>query len=563
MSEHSVLPPEALPEQLRKKTNLHIPIILITFFILLGVFFYFSYFTNNTSPLSPSPTIGPSEMPDQNAVVNIVPSSTKENTAIAGQLVIRVKESVTEAQLTDLLTRYNAKIEKKIPALSTYVISVPEEQETMLEDALLASELLAYVEQNYRQQIQMIPNDTYFRNQWGLLNTAQTIKGKSGLAHADVQITAAWDVSQGEGIKIAVLDTGIDLTHPDIASQVIAQKNFITNTVDDKYGHGTHVAGVIAAKTNNERGIAGACPRCQLLIAKTVGDDGMSDTAVVAEGIIWAVDNGAHIINISLGGNDFTQVQSDAVAYAWEKGSLVVAAVGNQGNTTKFYPGALTNVMSVAATNNLDQKAIFSNHGSWVQISAPGENSYSTFPTHAFGMQNVLSLQTNYDYLSGTSMAAPLVSGIAALVWDSAYGGSNTHVVQRLYATADHIEGTGTFWQAGRINAAKAVGYSDPSPSTTEASATPTSFMYCLGGCLTLTTHPPSLTPTAPIEDASLSPVVSLQTVSPSDVMTVIPSDHPNKTMQSDGQESQKGLVYKLLSLILSFLQKLFSLLGY
>jgi len=168
----------------------------------------------------------------------------------------------------------------------------------------------------------------------------------------------------------------------------------------------------------------------------------------------------------------------NAVNYAWNKGSVVVAAAGNSANTSKTYPGAYTNVIAVAATNNKDQKASFSSYGAkWVDVAAPGENIFSTFPNHSFVIGEKYGRSQNYDFASGTSMATPMTSAVAALIWSTPYGTSASAVRTHLESTADKIAGTGTYWSSGRINAENAVSSSTPSPTpapSPTASPTPT-----------------------------------------------------------------------------------------
>ena len=157
---------------------------------------------------------------------------------------------------------------------------------------------------------------------------------------------------------------------------------------------------------------------------------------------------------MSLGGPLPSRTLEKAVNYAWNHGVVVVAAAGNSGDRTKTYPGSYKNVIAVAATNNTDQKATFSNYGArWVDVAAPGVDIFSTFPNHPYTINKSLG----YDFASGTSMATPIVSGVAGLIWSTSYGTSASQVRTRLEGTADNITGTGTYWSSGRVNAANAV----------------------------------------------------------------------------------------------------------
>jgi hypothetical protein len=243
----------------------------------------------------------------------------------------------------------------------------------------------------------------------------------------------------------------------------VANKNFTTSsTVDDLYGHGTHCAGIAAATTNNSIGVAGVGFNTSLMNVKVLGDNGSGQYSWIANGITWAADNGAKVISLSLGGSSGSYTLQNAVNYAWNKGVVVVAAAGNNGNTASVYPAYYSNCIAVAATDQNDAKASFSTYGSWVDVAAPGVSIYSTLPNHSNSIGT-----TNYGSLSGTSMSTPHVAGLAALVWATSYGTSNTSVRSRIESTADAISGTGTYWKYGRINANKAVAGVTPPPVDT------------------------------------------------------------------------------------------------
>lgn len=471
--------------KLKKQKGQKIIIVSIVLIVLVGAFLLNIFFSQNKKQPEQKQTTPES--------IHLVPEPKTKETKVPGQIIVKFKKGVTEAQITQKLSSYSATVKKKINGINSYVIEVPKGQEDTVLEKLKSDTLLDYSEPDYIQKVNFVPNDPNFIDQWGLHNTGQMVGGKSGVAGADIAAEAAWDVTQG-GVTVAVIDTGIDADHPDLTGQIVGQKIFVTNTIQDKYGHGTHVAGVIAAHTNNGIGVAGVCPNCKLLIAKAMDDQGLGQTSVLAEAIIWAADNGAKVINMSEGGEERSQAQAEAIAYAWGKGAVVVAAAGNNNSVTPFYPAALKeyNVISVASSDNKDVKPYFSNFGSWVMLAAPGENIFSTMPTYAYGMQSTDPLSLRYDYLSGTSMSAPIVSGVAGLVWASQYGTSNASVRDRLLNNVDKIAGTGTYWTYGRVDAAKAVGeaaQSSPSasaapsvstnPIASISPATPTNF--CLG----------------------------------------------------------------------------------
>ena len=387
--------------------------------------------------------------------ISIGRASSSGSDRMAGRVLVKFKAGATARTVDAAIGSGGGKVIDKLGALGVLVVSVPQGREDRILAALSKNPNVEYAEPDYLAEAVLTPNDTYFApNQWGLENTGQNIKGQVGTADADIDAPLAWGTTLGN-VKMAILDSGIDQNHEDLSAKIADQKNFTTSaTIDDLYGHGTHVAGIAAAVTNNALGVAGGCPNCVLMNGKVLGDNGSGAYSWVSGGIIWAADNGAKVINLSLGGSSPSKTLERAVNYAWNKGAVVVAAAGNCGCRQKIYPAAYENAIAVAATNNLDKKASFSSYGArWVDVAAPGENIFSTFPNHSY----VINKNSGYDYGSGTSMAAPMTAAAAALVWSTPQGTSATAVRLRLGQTADKIGGTGSYWSSGRINAGAAV----------------------------------------------------------------------------------------------------------
>lgn len=379
----------------------------------------------------------------------------QSNNHVPGQILVKFKENTSQQEIDRQTKSHRANVMGKIDKLGVLVLKVPEVAQDRVLNALSKNPNVEYAELDYIAEAYFVPNDTYFANQWGLENTGQTIKGVSGVVDADIDGPTAWDTTRG-GVKVAILDTGIDQDHEDLSSQIVLNKDFTGSTsgYNDMYGHGTHVGGIVAAIANNSMGVAGGCPNCTLMNGKVLNDSGSGAYSWVANGIIWAADNGAKVINMSLGGSTPSKSLENAANYAWMKGVVVVAAAGNSANPSKTYPAAYTNAIAVAATNNKDQKAYFSSYGAkWVDVAAPGENIFSTFPNHPYKINKL----PGYDFGSGTSMSTPMTSAVAALIWSTPYGTSASQVRTRLEKTADKISGTGTYWSEGRINAASAV----------------------------------------------------------------------------------------------------------
>ena len=398
--------------------------------------------------------------------VQVRAQSTDRSERIFGQILVKFKDNVPQGVINSELKRHQGQIVEQINGIGTLVVNVPDQAIDKLVEALSKNPQVEYAEANYLATVLDFPVDPpddfyYADKQWGLENTGQTIAGQAGISDSDIDARSAWSVTTGTAasgpIKVAILDTGIDQAHPDLSVKIELglQKDFTgSGSVNDFYGHGTHVGGIVAAITdNNTEGIAGTCPDCRLLNGKVLNDSGSGAYSWIASGITWATQNGAKVINMSLGGSVKSSTLESAVKYAWNNGVVVVAAAGNSNNPSKTYPGAYTNVIAVAATDNKDKKASFSSYGSWVDVAAPGVNIFSTFPTHPYQINKSLG----FDYGSGTSMATPFASGVVALIWATPYGTSNVAVRNRLESKADKIPGTGKYWSSGRINAGAAV----------------------------------------------------------------------------------------------------------
>ncbi len=382
-------------------------------------------------------------------------------THIKGQIIVKFRDSRAAA---DVLRQHALIDGPTIGSTGARLIKVPSGNERQLIEALSRNPAVEYAEPD--ELVTATTTDEYFPRQYALQNTGQAFTNTAGdlsisggKVDADVDAVEAWSVTAGSGIKVAILDSGVDNDHPDISSKVVARANFSNaSTGADNYGHGTHVAGIVAATTNNTRGVASVCPGCSILDGKVLNDSGMSSTSSVSDGINWATANGAKVINLSLGQTNPTRTLETAVKNAWNKGVVIVASAGNNNNTTKLYPAAYPNVIAVAATDNNDVKASFSTYGaSWVDVAAPGVNVYSTFPNHPFYLSGKYGRSQNYDVANGTSMSSPIVAGVAALAWSAHSGASATTVRAKVESTADKVTGTGTYWYHGRVNADKAV----------------------------------------------------------------------------------------------------------
>ncbi|MGH3443372.1 MAG: S8 family serine peptidase [Nitriliruptorales bacterium] len=322
---------------------------------------------------------------------------------------------------------------ERVTSLGFDVIEVPASQADSTVRALLAAPGVAAVEPDPVVEVAATPNDPHWPRQW---------------AQMKIGATSAWDLTRGSpDVVVAVLDTGVDAAHPDLDGALVAGIDLVNEDEDpaddhvdadgNRVGHGTMVAGIVAARSNNGIGVAGMCWRCQVMAVKVLGADGSGRGSTAARGIEWAVDNGADIVNMSFGSLDTSSALEAAVTYARDRGVVVVAAAGNAPADEPVYPAAYPGVIGVAGTDEADELYPWSAYGEWVSLAAPG-------------CVGTTKVGDRYGDLCGTSAATPLVAGTLALGRSRHPTTSVGRLTTNLLSTATDV---GPIVSAGRVEA--------------------------------------------------------------------------------------------------------------
>lgn len=480
-------------------------VMLLSTTLLLGVAILLA-------PGAVSSAQGPTLLPDDG--LRLLPAnSLTSGEFVPGRLLVRLAPGVERGTIP-VLRGLDVQPLTADNRLGIYRVRVEAGQELQMAAALNVQPTVLYAEPDYLfhmvAPVTTTPNDGLYGDyQWNLRHI-----------HAD----DAWDITTGsDSVTIAIVDTGVDLTHPDLASKIVSGWDTINNDNDpsDDNGHGTHVASIAAAASNNGTGIAGVSWGGQIMPIKVLDSTGNGSSSDIAQGIEWAVDHGAHIINMSLGGNSFSSSLLNAVNYAYNHDVLVVAASGNSfqsGNPTT-YPAAYEHVLGVAATDDSDHHARYSNSGNYVDVAAPGGDPDSnTDPNDHHWILGAYwrGSGSNYAWLSGTSQATPHVAGLAALLLslDASLTPDELTTVITDTALDTLTLGWDEFSGYGRIDVAAAVdAISQPEPTNT-----------------------PTVTPT-PLKTVTPDPdATATTTPSPESTATATPSPEPTTTPSAQSQ---------------------------
>jgi len=362
-----------------------------------------------------------------------------------GRILVSPKAGLPEAAFKKLVKEQGGNASRKLNGLNVFVVEMNPGREKAMVQALKRNPHVKFAELDGVVQMQQTTNDTYFGSEWHL---------------AKIGAPAAWDLATGAGVTIAVLDTGVDSTHPDLAARIVPGWNTYDNNSNtaDVYGHGTKVAGAAAAIGNNSVGVTGVAYDAKIMPMRISDTSGyITYYSMVANAVTWAADHGARVANISYGVENVAAVQS-AAQYMRNKGGVVVTAGGNAG--TLDASANTTTMITVAATDANDARASFSTYGAPIDLSAPGVGIYTT--TNGGG----------YGAVNGTSFSSPITAGVVALMFSANPALKPDQIDSILASTALDLgtAGRDDYYGAGRIDAYKAV-MAAKSAATTDTQA--------------------------------------------------------------------------------------------
>jgi thermitase len=380
-----------------------------------------------------------------------VPPESSEGEVPEGDLLVKFRPDAPASEIARLHASANAAFVSEVADLGVKRLRVPPGHVRASVAEFQASPAVEFAEVDSAVQTQFSPNDPYYAGAYPTTRFGNITQW----APQAVSAPAAWDITQGDpAVVIAIVDTGVDAQHPDLAAKIVGGTSLL-GSGKDQFGHGTHVAGIAAASTNNGTGVAGICPRCSIMPVRVLDANGSGSMSDVAAGIVYAANNGARVINLSLGGPSTSQTLRAALEYAVAHKALPVAAMGKSYTPQALEPAYWYSALSVGAVDQSGTKADFSNYGAKTDVDAPGVAVLSTMPTYPVTLNQTYA--QNYDALSGTSMATPVVSGVAGLVLSRNPSLSAAQVKGIIEATAGDGKSFNTNTGFGLVNAAKAV----------------------------------------------------------------------------------------------------------
>lgn len=358
------------------------------------------------------------------------------------EIIVSFVPDTSPKAVHELARRYGARIKRHNQRLGTYLLRLEQGTADDVLPLLLSEPQVAWAELNFLVTGELTPLDPDYADP-NKTYGPQIIRAPEG-----------WDITTGSpGIVVAVVDSGISPTHAEFAGRLLPGYDFVNedNNPADDHGHGTHVAGIVAAAMNNGLGSTGIAPNVSLLPVKVLNASNVGTWADIADGITYAADQGAHIINLSLGGPVYSQTLENAVVYAAGRGAIIVAAAGNAFSSNPFYPAYFPETVAVVATDAFDILWPYSNFGDAVDVAAPGVNIWSTLWSATAG--------DTFGFMTGTSMAAPHVSGLAALALAVRPDLSRADVQALIQRTALDLGAAGwdPYYGFGRIDVAAAL----------------------------------------------------------------------------------------------------------
>ena len=360
------------------------------------------------------------------------PTNSNTDTWAKGRILVLPRAGLSESDLAKILDVHGGRA-RKIGQSSLYVVDLPNNgSEKATVQKLARHPHLKFAELDQRVSPGFVPNDPFYGSEWHL---------------ATIGAAAAWDISQGAGVTIAILDSGVDGTDPDLAAQIVPGWNFYDNNADtsDVNGHGTAVAGTAAASSNNSTGVASVAGQSKIMPVRIADANAYAYWSTVAQGVTYAADHGARVANISYVGVAGSASVQNAAQYMKSKGGLVVVAAGNNGIDENITP--TTTMIPVSATDSNDSRTSWSSYGSFVAMSAPGAGIWTT------------SRGGVYQQWSGTSFSSPITAGVVALMMSAKPTLDGNQIESLLYSTAVDLGAPGRdpYYGYGRVNASAAV----------------------------------------------------------------------------------------------------------
>ncbi|SNQ61440.1 S8 family peptidase [Candidatus Methanoperedens nitratireducens] len=369
-------------------------------------------------------------------IIGIVAPAFGRTNEDMDRIIIGFEPAGSKQNILDVIKKYNGEVLEEIPAINAIVVNVPSKLRIALNSDMTLNKYARYIEDDAIisippdeitmapvNSIQLTPDDPLYANLWGIRM---------------IQANYTWNVTTGnKNTIVAVIDTGADYNHEDLSAvNASLGWDFVNNDADpmDDNGHGTHVAGTVAATINNGKGVVGVAPGITIMPLKVLDSNGSGRISDIANAITYAADHGARILSMSFGSWFPSKAMEDATKYAvYTKGTLAFAAAGNDGLQLNTYPAAYNWILAVAAVGYDGNRAAYSNHGAFVDIAAPGGSNDGN------QRHDILSTWpgSTYAYAAGTSMATPHASGVAALYWSYNPSLTNAQIGNALIKNAD------------------------------------------------------------------------------------------------------------------------------